>query len=80
MSEAIIVALITAGAGVICQVIISYNSNRKKKEDDAVRDAILEQRLRSVEQKLDEHNHYASRLSEMEKAIVRIETKLEKEN
>ena len=70
MSDAIIVALITGFFAVVGQWIISHNANEKRKTEEAVRDARLEDRLRSVEKKLDEHNGYASRFAEIQTDIA----------
>ena len=65
MSEVIIVAIITGVCSVIGQWLLTRQQTQKRKVDDAVRDARLEDRLKSVERKLDEHNGYASRFSEI---------------
>lgn len=65
MSDVVIVALITGVCSVIGQWLISRSQNEKRKIEDAIRDARLEDRLKSVEKKLDEHNGYASRFSEI---------------
>ena len=65
MSEGVLVALITGLCAVVGQWLISHNQNEKRKVEDAVRDARLEDRLKSVEKKLDEHNGYASRFAEI---------------
>lgn len=65
MSDAVIVALITGLCAVVGQWLISRQQNAQRKVEEAVRDAQLEDRLRSVEKKLDEHNGYASRLAEI---------------
>ena len=82
MSEAVLGALITAVASVIVQLLINANNNRKKKVDDAVRDALMEQRLTNIENKLDVHNGYAEKLGDIGKdiAVIKNEIKnLEKE-
>lgn len=76
MSGEVLGALIAATASVICQLIISANSTRKKQEADAVRDALLNKKIEDMDKKLEEHNHYAKRFEEIEKSIVRIETTL----
>ena len=76
MSEAVLGALITAVASVLVQLLINYNSLRKKKVDDAVRDALLEKRLESIEHKLDIHNGYADRLGKIEKDIAVISNEI----
>lgn len=56
MSEAVIVALITAGASVLCQFVIARVQHEKDKTDLAVT-------LKGIEDRLDEHNSYASKIS-----------------
>lgn len=77
MSDVIIVALITGVFSVIGQWLISRQQTNKRKTDDAVRDARLEDRLKSVERKLDEHNGYASRFNEIgiDIAVIKNEIK-----
>lgn len=65
----IITALIAAGASIAG----AYLTNEKRRREDAVADAIKEQeqndRLKSIEKKLDVHNGYAEKFGGMEKAI-----------
>lgn len=67
MSDAVIVALITASATIVCQLLINYNNRKKqRKEDeekertkavaDAVKDERLENRLTNIEHNLQENN------------------------
>lgn len=63
MSDVVIVAIITGICSVVGQWLISRSQNEKRKIEEAVRDARLEDRLASVERKLDEHNGYASRFA-----------------
>lgn len=65
MSDVVIVALITGICSVIGQWLISRNQNEKRKIEDAVRDARLEDRLKAVEHKLDVHNGYAEKFTEI---------------
>lgn len=65
MDNTILVALITGICAVIGQWIISRQSVKQKKTADAVRDARLDDRLAGVEKRLDEHNNYASKFSEI---------------
>ena len=74
MSDIVIVAIITGICSVIGQWLISRNQNEKRRLDEAIRDARLEDRLRSVEKKLDEHNGYASRFAEIGTDIAVIKT------
>ena len=70
MDNTIIVALITGICAVIGQWIISAQSVKRKKTDDAVRDARLDDRLAGVEKRLDEHNRYAARFAEISTDIA----------
>lgn len=84
MSEAIITALIMAVASIVCQVLINRNNRVKrsaeeteKRQAQAVADALKEERfenrLQSIEAKLDEHNGYASKLGDIAMSIAVIE-------
>lgn len=70
----IIVAIIPAAASVICQMIIS----RKNRRDDDVKEAMntqkLNDRLQTIEKKLDEHNGYAKKIGQIERSLIRIDT------
>ena len=55
MSEAVIVALITAGASVICQFVIARTQHEKDKTDLAVT-------LKGIEDRLTAHNEYAEKI------------------
>lgn len=70
MSDPVLVALITGLCAVVGQWLISRSQNEKRKVDEAVRDARLEDRLKSVEKKLDEHNGYAQRFSTIQTDIA----------
>lgn len=77
MSDAIIVALITAGASVICQMLISAKAKRDTETKQAVRDKEFEDRLESIERRLDQHNHYAEKLGEISIALTAIKKDIE---
>jgi len=62
MSEAIIVALITAGASVLCQFVIARTQHEKDKTDLAVT-------LKGIEDKLTVHNEYAEKIGGLAKDI-----------
>lgn len=71
MSEVIIVAIITGVCSVIGQWLISRE-----------REIRLDERLKSVEKKLDEHNGYAKKLEAVQIDIAKISTEIKniKEN
>ena len=62
MSDVVLAALIGAIASIIVNLITANNQRKKRAVDDAVRDANLENRLSSIEHKLDIHNGYADKL------------------
>lgn len=64
MSEAVIVALITGICAVVGQLIITRQQTAKRKIDEAVRDAKLDDRLARIEERLDSHNSYAEKFVE----------------
>lgn len=77
MSDAVIVALITAGAAVLSNWFI-YRKGRK--EDSAERARIDQKtadRLAHLEEKIDVHNGYASRFEKIGQDITKIMTTLE---
>lgn len=84
MSDAVLTALIVAASSIICQLLISRSDRKKRTAEDvekerkraveqAVKDERLENRLKSIEQKLDVHNGYAEKLGNIEKSIAVIE-------
>jgi hypothetical protein len=66
VSDVIIVAVITG----ICSVIGQWLISRE-------REVRLDERLKSVEKKLDEHNGYAQKFEAIQIDIAKISTKLE---
>lgn len=76
MTEAVIVALITAVGAVIGQWLISRRQNEDRKTADAVRDARIEDRMVAVEKKLDIHNGYAEKLGEIQQDIAVIKSEI----
>lgn len=64
MSEAVIVALITGICVVVGQLIITRQQTAKRRIDEAVRDAKLDDRLARIEERLDSHNSYAEKFVE----------------
>ena len=76
MSDAIIIALITAGAAVVSNWLI-YRKGRKDDEvERAKRDQYLDDQLKVINKKLDEHNGYAQRFEKMGIDIAEIKTEI----
>ena len=77
ITENIIVAIIT-GAFAFAGVVISNRaSNRKNAIEQAKRDTRLEDKIQDLTSRVDAHNGMIDRISNIEKSIVKIETKLE---
>jgi hypothetical protein len=76
VSDAIIVAIIAGICSVLGQWLISHQQSQKRKIEDAVRDARQEDRLASIEKKLDEHNGYAKKFAEIQTDIAVIKAKI----
>lgn len=76
MSDAVLVALITGICAVVGQWLISRNQNQKRKVDEAVRDARLDDRLAGVERRLDEHNRYAQKFETISVNLATITTEI----
>lgn len=79
----VVAPFITGIFAIIGQYIISNRKAKEQEVKDAVRDQKTDDRLARIEEnqirqekKLDEHNGYAKRFEEIEKAIVKIETKI----
>lgn len=77
MSEAITVAVITAAATIIVQIIVSLTTRAEVKKGQAVFNAVTEEKFKNIEDKFDMvnkklelHNGYAEK-------FPRIEAKLE---
>lgn len=76
MSEAVIIALITGGVTLAGNLLAYYSTRKKDAVERAKRDQEFKDKLDILEKKVDEHNGYAKRFGEIEKAIVRIDTTL----
>ena len=77
ITENIIVAVVTglfAFAGV---ALSNYTANRKNTVEQAKRDTRLEDKIQELSDRVDAHNGMQDRIASIEKAIVRIDTKLE---
>ena len=65
VSESVIVALITGLCAVLGQWLISRKANIDKAILDAKREQKLEDRLKLLEDKIDEHNNYGTKFGEV---------------
>lgn len=78
MSDSIIVALITGGVTLSVNLVANYSARKKDAVERAKRDQKLDDQIATMNRKLDEHNRFSDKIGNIEKAIVRIDTKLEK--
>lgn len=77
METSIIVAIITGIFAVLGQYLIAKQNKKISDTERAVKDALMQQRLDIIEQKLDEHNGYAQKFAETAERLARVEQKLE---
>lgn len=77
ITETIIVALITS-VFTFAGVLVANWGNRKKSDvEQAHRDQRIQDKISELTKKVEEHNGMLDRVANIEKSIVRIETKLE---
>lgn len=77
MTEAVTVAMISGGVTLVGNLIANYSARRKNSVERAKADQEIKDKLKILEEKVDEHNGYAKRFGEIEKAIVKIDTNIE---
>ena len=77
ITENIIVAIVTGIFATIGVVVSNVASNRKNAVEQAKRDTKLEDKIQELTNRVDAHNGMLDRIANIEKSIVRIDTKLE---
>lgn len=77
ITENIIVAIVTGIFATIGVIVSNVASNRKNSIEQAKRDTRLEDRIQELTNRVDAHNGMLDRIANIEKSIVRIDTKLE---
>lgn len=77
MSDAIITAIITGSVTVGVNLLSNWSARKKQAVEQAKRDQKLDDQIATMNHKLDEHNKYSDKIANIEKAIVRIDTKME---
>ena len=77
MTEGIIVALITGVCAVFGQWLISRQQTAKRQIEEAKRDQNLEDRISSLEKKIDIHNGYAEKFTALGTDIAVIKAEIE---
>ena len=74
MSDVVLAALIGAVSAIIVQLIGAWQQKKKRAIEDAIKEERLENRLKSIEAKLDTHNGYAEKLGDIQADIASIKT------
>ena len=74
MSDAVLAALIGAVSAIIVQLIGAWQQKKKRAIEEAIKEERLENRLKSIETKLDTHNGYAEKLGDIQKDIAELKT------
>ena len=69
MSDVVLAALIGAVASIVVNLIATAGQRKKRAIEEAVKEVKLNDRLQSIENKLDTHNGYAEKLTEMDKNL-----------
>ena len=77
ISDNIIVAIITGLFGFAVFVVSNLANHRKNNIDQSIRDQRIEDEMKELSKRVDAHNGMQDRIANIEKSIVRIETKLE---
>ena len=77
MNPTVQAALIGSITSIVVCLLGFWNQNRKRREDEAVREAKLDMKLSSIEKKLDEHNGYADKITSIQTDIAYIKGKME---
>ena len=77
ITENIIIAIITGGLAFAGVVVSNNASNKKNAVEQAKRDQKIEDKIQALSDRVDAHNGLSDRIENIEKHIVRIDTKLE---
>ena len=70
MSDVVIAALIGAVASIVVNLISAWSTRKKRETEEAVKEERLQNRLQSIEHKLDIHNGYAEKLGDISTDIA----------
>lgn len=76
MSDIVLSALIGAAASILVNLLNNARERKKKAVEEAKRETRLEDRLHSIETKLDIHNGYAEKLGNIQVDIAYIRGQL----
>ena len=77
MSDILIGSIISGAVAVIVALITNITTRKKDAIANAIRDQKIEDSINELSKRVDAHNSLADRIGNIEKAIVRIDTKME---
>ena len=77
MSDVLIGSIISGVVAVVVAIIANMSARKKDAIANAVRDQKIEDSINELSKRVDAHNQLADRIGNIEKAIVRIDTKME---
>lgn len=77
MSDTIISVIITGLVTLTGNLLVSWSARKKDAVANAIRDQQIEDKLQALAERVDRHNGLSDKIVSIEKAIVRIDTKLE---
>ena len=69
--------MITGGVTLTVNLIANWTARKKDAVANAVRDQKIEDSINELTKRVDEHNGVMDKVTNIEKSIVRIETKME---
>ena len=78
MNPTVQAALIGSITSIIICLLGFWQQNSKRRKDEEIRTALLNNKLSIIEKKLDEHNGYAEKIGSIEQNLAYIRGKLEK--
>lgn len=77
MSDVLIGSIISGAVAVIVALITNITTRKKDAIANAIRDQKIEDSINELSKRVDAHNGMLDRIGNIEKAIVRIDTKME---
>ena len=80
MTSAIIVALITASASVICQIIISTSNRKSTQQSQYDSQKLLEYKIDKLSERVDKHNNLIERTFKLEEKSELLDEKIKVAN
>lgn len=77
MDDSIVIALIAGGVTLSGNLLANWTARKRDAMENAVRDQKIEDSINELSKRVDAHNGMSDRIANIEKAIVRIDTKME---